>query len=61
MLPKLNQDFGVRALFGVIVCAGAVFTLSWLAIVSKDTTSIQILGNSLIAVIAFYFGQKSAK
>lgn len=58
---KIKKDFGVRALFGLITIIGAVFTLSYLAIVNADETARQILGDAMIAIIAFYFGIKAAQ
>ena len=56
---KLINDFGVRALFGSIAVGGAVFTLSWIAITQENVSALQMLGDAMIAVIAFYFGQRS--
>ena len=60
MLPKLNRDLGVRALFGLFIVAGAVFTMSWLAI-GGNSQALQILGDALFAVIGFYYGQRSVQ
>jgi len=57
---KLKQDFGVRALFGVLVVVPVVATLAILAFRGSSEALIALvaMGSS---VVAFYFGQRQGK
>ena len=55
---KLWHDFGVRALFGVIVLTPAMYVLGRLAL-DHHEAAITTLTNLAVAVIAFYFGTKA--
>lgn len=59
-MSKLKEDFGVRALFGVLVVAPAVIALVVLALKGSSEALIALvaMGSS---VVAFYFGQRQGK
>ena len=55
---KLIKDFGVRALFGVIILVPAVATLCYLALDGSREALIAIVAASS-SIVSFYFGQRS--
>ncbi len=52
---KLKQDFGVRALLGVLVVAPAMVAIVVLAIRGSEE-ALRYLGELVLVVVAFYFG-----
>lgn len=60
---KIITDFGVRALFGTLIIGGFLGTTIWgMTHDPSVLTHIKDLFVPLVmAIIAFYFGQKSAK
>lgn len=58
---KLFKDFGVRALMAAIAITGAVVALVWRVITAGDTVAMQMLGDTLLAIMAFYFGMRAGQ
>ncbi len=55
---KLIQDFGVRALMGVLVLAPAVATLCYLA-ARGSVEALVALASMSTGIIGFYYGTRS--
>lgn len=55
---KLAQDFGVRALMGVLVVIPAMGTLSYLAI-RGSSEALTAIATMCAAIIFFFFGTRS--
>lgn len=62
---KLLNDFGVRAMFGLLAFIGLIFTTSYclIAKVPAEIFAIAIGSYNTIvtAIVAFYFGQKNGQ
>jgi len=58
---KLFRDFGIRALFGVIILCGFVFSTIYCLLYSPDKLSAvkDIFMPLVMAIIGFYFGARS--
>jgi hypothetical protein len=57
---KLVKNFGIRALFGVIILALALPSICIMAIYGNEH-ALTTLGLIVMAVVSFYFGASSQK